>query len=233
MCEKFYTLSGSLVASGQHFDTFHIVQQGVAAGDADVQVQIDVQSVHGNSGHHVDHTVLQGITFTPVVPVQHDAPDDVDTDEVTLDLTDASTASEPVHDMDSTAMAFADTSDGSDDNDANTAPTPAPEESVAVGMDRLASYFDAIGHDPAAAPAPSAPVSYLSSYLDAVGADPGAVAPAAPDVPDPAALTAEDADGPDETGLQGTSVPDPDQDLMPDLPDPVVQDPNDDTSQYG
>jgi VCBS repeat-containing protein len=223
---------GSSVASGQHVDTFHIVQQGVAAGDADVQVQIDVQSVHGNSGHHVDHTVLQGITFTPVAPVQHDAPDDVDTDEVTLDLTDASTASEPVHDMDSTAMAIADTGAGSDDSDANTAPTPAPEGPATGGSDRLSAYFDAIGQVHDAAPTAMSPAAHLSSYLDAAGADPDLAVPVA-DHPDPSTLDIDGLSADVEDSSGDTAEPGQVHDVPQDIPEPLLPDPNDDNSQYG
>nr|WP_286192702.1 VCBS domain-containing protein [Stappia sp. BW2] len=223
---------GSSGASGQHVDTFHIVQQGVAAGDADVQVQINVQSVHGNSGHHVDQTVLQGITFTPVAPVQHDAPDDVDTDEVTLDLTDASTALEHVQETDSTAMDFADTGAGSDDSDANTAPTPAPEGPVAGGIERLSAYFDAIGQGHDAAPSAMAPAAHLSPYLDAAGADPDLATPVA-DLPDPSTLDIGDLSAKVEDSSGATPEPGPGHDVPQDIPEPVLPDPNDDTSQYG
>ncbi|MTI43878.1 hypothetical protein JM93_04042 [Roseibium hamelinense] len=95
-------------------------------------------------------------------------------------------------------------------------------------MARMA-YFDAIGHDPAAAPAPFAQVSQLSSYLDA-DADPGA-AVSASDATDPVVLVVEYPDGLDNDGMQGASAPD--LDPGPDLPDAVVQDPNDDTSRDG
>uniref|UniRef100_UPI002637A6A2 VCBS domain-containing protein n=1 Tax=uncultured Shimia sp. TaxID=573152 RepID=UPI002637A6A2 len=72
--------------SGRHTDTFHILQHGTHTSDADVQVNINIQSVHGASGHHVDHTTLIGIDIVPVTPQQHDAPsDDGPVFEVTLD----------------------------------------------------------------------------------------------------------------------------------------------------
>uniref|UniRef100_UPI00262E59D9 VCBS domain-containing protein n=1 Tax=uncultured Shimia sp. TaxID=573152 RepID=UPI00262E59D9 len=77
---------GGGMTSGHHTDTFHILQHGTHTSDADVQVNINVQSVHGNSGHHVDHTTLIGIDIVPATPPQHDAPsNDEPIFEVTLD----------------------------------------------------------------------------------------------------------------------------------------------------
>uniref|UniRef100_UPI002494336C VCBS domain-containing protein n=1 Tax=Shimia thalassica TaxID=1715693 RepID=UPI002494336C len=76
---------GAGMTSGHHTDTFHILQHGTHTSDADVQVNINVQSVHGNSGHHVDHTTLIGIDIVPATPPQHDAPsNDEPIFEVTL-----------------------------------------------------------------------------------------------------------------------------------------------------
>jgi hypothetical protein len=54
-----------------------------------VHVNINVQSVHGASGHHVDHTTLEGIDIVPVTQSAHDAPvEDTATLSVTMDLQD-------------------------------------------------------------------------------------------------------------------------------------------------
>ena len=77
---------GSAATSGHHTDTFHILQHGTHTSDADVEVNIDVQSTHGNSGHHVDSTTLLGINIVPVQSPQHDVPSDEGPIlEVTLD----------------------------------------------------------------------------------------------------------------------------------------------------
>ncbi|WP_175558056.1 VCBS domain-containing protein [Roseibium suaedae] len=231
---------GSSGTSGQHVDTFHIVQQGIAAGDADVQVQIDVQSVHGSSGHHVDHTTLQGITFTPSSGVQHDAPDDAGPDDITIDLTGIGAAPPVDHDT-----ATQELISGALDTDHAGIPShdgeagdvsqamPAATGPDATGGGRLAAYFDAIGQGHDASPPPAPRAGHMSAYLDAAGADPALTAHPA-DLPDPAVL---DADHPADTiegGPHGTADADnTDVPAVPDLPDSPLPDPNDDTSQFG
>ncbi|WP_269582949.1 VCBS domain-containing protein [Roseibium sp. Sym1] len=77
---------GTGAAPGIHIDTFKIMQHGGTVADAEVEVKIDVQSVHGQSGHHIDHTQLQGITLVPIAPVQHDAPGDEAVEEVSVHI---------------------------------------------------------------------------------------------------------------------------------------------------
>ncbi len=227
---------GTSTASGQHIDTFHIVQQGASAGTADVQVQIDVQSVHGSSGHHVDHTVLQGITFSPVPTVQHDAPDEPDIDDITIDLMSADPAPPPDHDTSSQDVADATTGLGhveSQTGDTNPdAPQQPPIEPADAGAGRLASYFEAIGQDPEAPQAPPVHADQLGAYLDAVGVDP-ASATTLSDLPDPATLPGDDVSDLDDDGQQGASTAAPDDVSVADLPDPLLPNPNDDTNQHG
>ncbi|WP_228931085.1 VCBS domain-containing protein [Roseibium aggregatum] len=227
---------GTSTASGQHIDTFHIVQQGVSAGTADVQVQIDVQSVHGSSGHHVDHTVLQGITFSPVPTVQHDAPDETDTDDITIDLISADPAPPPDHDTSSQDVADAGTHldhlDSQTDDASPNMPPQMPGRSADAGTGRLASYFEAIGQDPDAPQAPPVHADQLGAYLDAVGVDP-ASATALSDLPDPATLPGDDVSGQDDDGQQGANTAAPDDVSVADLPDPLLPNPNDDTNQHG
>ncbi|WP_152507242.1 VCBS domain-containing protein [Labrenzia sp. THAF35] len=227
---------GTSTASGQHIDTFHIVQQGVSAGTADVQVQIDVQSVHGNSGHHVDHTVLQGISFTPVPTVQHDAPDETNTDDITIDLMSADPAPPLDHDTSSQNVADATTGLGhveSQTGDTNPdAPQQPPIEPADAGAGRLASYFEAIGQDPEAPQAPPVHADQLGAYLDAVGVDP-ASATALSDLPDPATLPGDDVSDLDDDGQHGASTAASDDVSVADLPDPLLPNPNDDTNQHG
>ncbi|WP_297836834.1 VCBS domain-containing protein, partial [uncultured Roseibium sp.] len=227
---------GTSTASGQHIDTFHIVQQGVSAGTADVQVQIDVQSVHGSSGHHVDHTVLQGITFTPVPTVQHDAPDETDTDDITIDLMSADPAPPPDQDTSSQEVADAgadlDHLDSQTDDASPSMPPQMPGEPADAGAGRLASYFEAIGQDPEAPQAPPVHADQLGAYLDAVGVDP-ASATALSDLPDPATLPGDDVSGLDDDGQQGANTAASDDVSVADLPDPLLTNPNDDTNQHG
>ncbi|MGS4987618.1 VCBS domain-containing protein [Roseibium sp. RP-7] len=227
---------GTSAASGQHIDTFHIVQQGASAGTADVQVQIDVQSVHGSSGHHVDHTVLQGITFSPVPTVQHDAPDEPDIDDITIDLMSADPAPPPDHDTSSQDVADATTGLGhveSQTGDTNPdAPQQPPIEPADAGAGRLASYFEAIGQDPEAPQAPPVHADQLGAYLDAVGVDP-ASATTLSDLPDPATLPGDDVSDLDDDGQHGASTAAPDDVSVADLPDPLLPNPNDDTNQHG
>ncbi|WP_229003243.1 VCBS domain-containing protein [Roseibium aggregatum] len=227
---------GTSTASGQHIDTFHIVQQGASAGTADVQVQIDVQSVHGSSGHHVDHTVLQGITFTPVPTVQHDAPDETDTDDITIDLMSADPAPPPDHDTSSQDFADAGTDldhlDSQTDDASPSMPSQMPGGSADAGTGRLASYFEAIGQDPDAPQAPPVHADQLGAYLDAVGVDP-ASATTLSDLPDPATLPGDDVSDLDDDGQHGASTAAPDDVSVADLPDPLLPNPNDDTNQHG
>ncbi|MEW4457852.1 VCBS domain-containing protein [Roseibium algicola] len=227
---------GTSGASGQHIDTFHIVQQGASAGTADVQVQIDVQSVHGSSGHHVDHTVLQGITFSPVPTVQHDAPDEPDIDDITIDLMSADPAPPPDHDTSSQDVADATTGLGqveSQTGDTNPdAPQQPPIEPADAGAGRLASYFEAIGQDPEAPQAPPVHADQLGAYLDAVGVDP-ASATTLSVLPDPATLPGDDVSDLDDDGQHGASTAAPDDVSVADLPDPLLPNPNDDTNQHG
>jgi VCBS repeat-containing protein len=227
---------GTSTASGQHIDTFHIVQQGVSAGTADVQVQIDVQSVHGSSGHHVDHTVLQGITFSPVPTVQHDAPDEPDIDDIAIDLMSADPAPPPDHDTSSQDVADAGTDldhlDSQTDDASPNMPPQMPGGSADAGTGRLASYFEAIGQDPEAPQAPPVHADQLGAYLDAVGVDP-ASATALSDLPDPATLPGDDVSGLDDDGQQGANTAASDDVSVADLPDPLLTNPNDDTNQHG
>ncbi|MCK7613707.1 VCBS domain-containing protein [Roseibium sediminicola] len=226
---------GSSAASGQHVDTFHITQQGTAAGDVDVQVQVSVQSVHGASGHHVDHTVLQGITFTPAPTVQHDAPHDVDTVVVTLDLSDAAPMSDPSSAAQGVVSASLDldhTGTGPDGDDTGTASPPSPDAPAEPESDRLAAYFEAIGQGHDAAASPTAPAAHLSSYLDAAGAAPDMAAPVA-DLPDPSTLDIDGMSADVEDHAPEAAEPQQSHDVPQDIPEPVLPDPNDDTSQYG
>jgi VCBS repeat-containing protein len=67
--------SGAALNGGVHADSFSILQHGKYVGDADVQVKIDIEYPHGQSGHHIDHTTLQGIVFNPTPSTQHDEPE--------------------------------------------------------------------------------------------------------------------------------------------------------------
>ncbi|MDX5595464.1 VCBS domain-containing protein [Pseudovibrio sp. SPO723] len=160
--------------------------------------------------HGTDEGVRPGGAAPATV---HDAPDEDIVDTASLDMPAAE---------DPAGSSPPSTEDGF------SHPAAEPVQDAAP----LSPYFDAIGHDPAAAPTPSTQVSYLSGYLDAAGADPDAAVPA-PDAPDPAVLVADDPDGLDNDGMQGPSAPGPDDMPLHDLPDPGVPDPSDDPSHNG
>ncbi|MFN3131910.1 VCBS domain-containing protein [Roseibium sp.] len=226
---------GSSISSGQHVDSFHVTQQGTAAGDVDVQVQVSVQSVHGASGHHVDHTVLQGITFTPVTPVQHDTSDNVDAVDVNLDPSNAAPISDPsssAQDVDSASLDLDHIGTGADGAETVEAPTLSPDSNTESENGPLDHYFDAIGQGHDAGPSPMAPVAHLSSYLDAAGAAPDMAAPA-PDFHDPSTLDGDFLSGDVEDQSREAAEQQQDHDVPQDIPESVLPDPNDDTSQYG
>ncbi|SMP34531.1 VCBS domain-containing protein [Roseibium denhamense] len=100
------------------------------------------------------------------------------------------------------------------------------------GRDHLAAYFDAIGHDPDAAGPSSKQAEHLTVYLEASGADPDQTVHSQ-DPPDPAVLALDDPHALSGNDAQDTPEDDPDGGQIADVPDPVVQDPNDDTSHFG
>ncbi|MCK6263727.1 VCBS domain-containing protein [Vibrio sp. ZSDE26] len=62
-------------------DTFVLTLAGTQNSKVEVHLHLHSQSVHGNSGHHIDQTTLTGIDVNPLSspspppPVQHDEPD--------------------------------------------------------------------------------------------------------------------------------------------------------------
>ncbi|WP_217358914.1 VCBS domain-containing protein [Ruegeria sp. HKCCA5491] len=147
---------GGGAASGRHTDTFHILQHGAHTSDADVQVNINVQSVHGASGHHVDQTTLIGIDIVPVTPQQHDSPsDDGPVFEVTLgdDTQDPSAAALGLtDDMDVSLAARAGSENDPAIQDSRGFDTPDEHQgqdgsSLHQG-DPVNAYLDAVGAGP-------------------------------------------------------------------------------------
>ncbi|WP_335949946.1 VCBS domain-containing protein, partial [Salipiger bermudensis] len=165
---------GDDIVPGLHTDPFTIVRHGQTVGDAQVEVRIDVQSVHGNSGHHIDHTTLQGITLVPVAPAQHEEPDLDVVETVTFSPISEDLPDVPDHDgLDATGLSGAHDADPGAPPDpyhdaagiAATAEHADAPESVTVGTDRpvVDAPDDSIGHTPVPEPDP------MAHYLDAVG----------------------------------------------------------------
>ena len=77
--------------NGDETDTFLLTLGGNQNSQVAVQLHLHSQSVHGNSGHHIDQTTLTGMDITPLASttsVQHDEPDDMDiaVSDVTLSI---------------------------------------------------------------------------------------------------------------------------------------------------
>ena len=216
--------------SGRHTDTFHILQHGTHTSDADVQVNINVQSVHGHSGHHVDHTTLLGIDIVPITPSQHDAPSyDEPTFEVTVDMdhqdpNDGGLGLSEVSDAAAALRSEIVDAPQSQDNLHGEAPAEHPREEIAASSQGAPAnpYLDAIGGgvDPDAF-SQTAGVDHANPYASALGVD--AVSPGDTPVLDPTTVDDPMVSGNAESDAQ-------DENLEPDLPvdDPIVHLPEDD-----
>ncbi|SLN70657.1 hypothetical protein TRL7639_04189 [Falsiruegeria litorea R37] len=221
---------GSGATSGRHTDTFHILQHGTHTSDADVQVNINVQSVHGNSGHHVDHTTLMGIDIVPVAPTQHDAPDDAaPTFEVTLDSgsQDLTADALGLSDLDGASVAArADSADAPDFHEGKGPEVPDEHLGESVhsphDSDLVNPYLDAIGANQQSDTAtPSQDYDHANPYITALGVD-ASMSTDAP-VVDPTTL-----DDPVNAEVPGSDAASDhaEADLPPD--DPIVPLPEDD-----
>ncbi|WP_434567591.1 VCBS domain-containing protein [Vibrio chagasii] len=77
------THSGGNYGGVDETDTFVLTLGGSQNSHVEVHLHLHSQSVHGNSGHHIDQTTLTGIDVTPIStahpapppPVQHDEPE--------------------------------------------------------------------------------------------------------------------------------------------------------------
>ncbi len=221
---------GGGVASGRHTDTFHILQHGTHTSDADVQVNINVQSVHGHSGHHIDHTTLLGIDIVPVTQPQHDAPgDDGPAFEITVDIDpqDSDDATIGLSDVgDASAAERSEVADAAQslDNSLEEAPVAHPREAIAASSQDAPTnpYLDAIGvgADPDASS--QTPVAENANpYVSALGVD--AFSPSDTPVIDPATL--DDPMVSEDAGSDAQN-----ENVEPDLPmdDPIMHLPEDD-----
>ena len=77
------THSGGNSGGTDETDTFVLTLGGSQNSHVEVHLHLHSQSVHGNSGHHIDQTTLTGMDISPILPthpapspaVQHDEPD--------------------------------------------------------------------------------------------------------------------------------------------------------------
>ncbi|WP_141677285.1 VCBS domain-containing protein, partial [Aliivibrio sp. 1S128] len=75
--------SGGNSGGTDETDTFVLTLGGSQNSHVEVHLRLHSQSVHGNSGHHIDQTTLTGMDISPILPthpapspaVQHDEPD--------------------------------------------------------------------------------------------------------------------------------------------------------------
>ncbi|WP_255312070.1 VCBS domain-containing protein [Aliivibrio sp. 1S175] len=75
--------SGGNSGGTDETDTFMLTLGGSQNSHVEVHLHLHSQSVHGNSGHHIDQTTLTGMDISPILPthpapspaVQHDEPD--------------------------------------------------------------------------------------------------------------------------------------------------------------
>ncbi|MBY6005350.1 VCBS domain-containing protein, partial [Salipiger bermudensis] len=226
---------GSGAVPGLHTDPFTITRHGQMVGDAEVVVKIDVQSVHGQSGHHIDHTTLEGITLVPAAPAPHDAPDADAVETVTISpIADDTAGLADHHGLDAAVLGTAldaapppepdrlgpgdaeaapHDAPGFAEHDAGPAPEPEP--------DAMAPYLHAVG---GGTPPPQADVDHgASAYLDSLGVSPG-------DLPDPGQTGVPDDPAllPDPAGADAEHHADPG--AHHDLP---VDEPVDDPSLHG
>ncbi|WP_208999962.1 hypothetical protein, partial [Roseibium hamelinense] len=151
---------------------------------------------------------------------------------ITGDAAPMSDLGSSAQDVGSASLDLDHTGTGPDSDDTDAASTPLPDAPADPESDRLATYFDAIGQGHDAGPSPLAPAAHLSSYLDAAGAAPDMAAPA-PDLPDPSTLDVDGLSADVEDQSREAAEQQQDHDVPQDIPEPVLPDPNDDTSQYG
>ncbi len=228
---------GSGATSGRHTDTFHILQHGTYISDADVQVNINVQSVHGHSGHHVDHTTLLGIDIVPVAPTQHDAPgDDGPNFEVTLDFDplDPTVGTFGLSDVDdgsvSERVEVANATEQRDSLGSETSTGHPGEDATASGHgDKVAPYLEAIGAGAEADGISGAfDAGHDNPYTAALGVD--ATLPTDDPAVDPSML--DDPMTADDQGSDGASDQ-PEADVPPDEPSVPMPEDDDPTSNPG
>ncbi|WP_165821534.1 VCBS domain-containing protein [Falsiruegeria mediterranea] len=221
---------GGGTTSGRHTDTFRILQHGTHTSDAEVQVNINVQSVHGNSGHHVDHTTLLGIDIVPVTPSQHNAPSyDEPAIEVTVDMDPQDPNDEIIGLSDVVEASVAQRSEVADaEQSQGTSPENEPTEhsrEAIAGSSQdspTSPYLDAIGGGVGPDASSQTPgVDHANPYVSALGVD--ALSPGDTPVLDPTTL--------DDPMVSGNAEPDAqNENVEPDLPmdDPIVHLPEDD-----
>ncbi|WP_295891466.1 VCBS domain-containing protein [uncultured Vibrio sp.] len=94
------THSGGNLGGSDETDTFVLTLGGSQNSHVEVHLHLHSQSVHGNSGHHIDQTTLTGMDVSPIStvhpapppppPVQHDEPDIASQSDFTVTLSDDS-----------------------------------------------------------------------------------------------------------------------------------------------
>ena len=64
--------------NGDETDVFTLTLAGDKNSEVQVHLHLHSQSVHGNSGHHIDQTTLTGMDLHPIVTSANDEPDSAD-----------------------------------------------------------------------------------------------------------------------------------------------------------
>jgi VCBS repeat-containing protein len=133
--------AGQVISQTDH-DVFHVLLHSAIHGDVDVEVNVNIQFIHGRSGQNIDSTKLVGMTISdPADAQQHDEIPDQSDDvfSVTVDIMDEDQAGSLVVDyLGFAATGGAATADQTLDHAAGATTGDSP----------LNAYLHAAGLDP-------------------------------------------------------------------------------------